>query len=78
MMGRMNKHINTLSMRGLLGIERKEHGLKTKPNVAQLKKMEMKEHGLKSAPSKATIMKMETKEHVKNGNIVIGKGYKGK
>ena len=76
-MGRMNKHINTLSMRNLLGIEKKEHGMKTKPTESQLKKMEMKEHGMKTAPSKASIMKMEKKEHIKNGKVVIGKGYKG-
>lgn len=74
MMGRMNKHINSLSFRTLLGVEKKEHGLKSKPTMKDLPKMEMKEHGLKSPPSKSQIMKMERKEHLQNGNIVIKKG----
>ena len=70
----MNKHINSLSWSGLLGIEKKEHGLKQKPSGSQLSKMEMKEHGLKKAPSKSEIMRMEKKEHIKNGSVIIGKG----
>jgi len=77
MINRMNKHINSLSWSGLLGIEKKEHGMKSKPNSKQLSKMEMKEHGLKKAPTKAQIMAMEKKEHLKNGKVVIGEGFKG-
>ena len=77
MINRMNKHINRLSWSGLLGIEKKEHGLKSKPTAKNLSKMEMKEHGLKSAPTKAQIMAMEKKEHLKGGKVVIGKGYEG-
>jgi hypothetical protein len=73
----MNKHINKLSWSGMLGIEKKEHGLKQKPTSKDMPKMEMKEHGLKTPPSKATIMRMEKKEHIKNGKIVVGKGFKG-
>ena len=77
--GQMNKHINHLSMRKLIGIEQKEHGLKQKPGVKDLRSMEQKEHGLKNKPSMKQIQRMEQKEHVKDGNIIIGKGYeKGK
>ena len=77
MLNHMNKHINSLSWSGLLGIEKKEHGLKSKPSGAELRKMEMKEHGLSKAPTKTQIMAMEKKEHLKGGKVVIGKGYKG-
>lgn len=77
MINKMNKHINKLSWSGLLGIEKKEHGMKNKPTSKQLPKMEMKEHGLKKAPTKAQIMAMEKKEHLKNGKVVIGEGFKG-
>jgi hypothetical protein len=70
----MNKHLNHLSMRKLLGIEQKEHGLKSSPNTKSLPAMEQKEHGLKKKPSMGEIMRMEQKEHVKDGNIIIGKG----
>lgn len=73
----MNKRINSLSWSGLLGVEKKEHGLKSKPSSKDLPLIEMKEHGLKRPPTKAQIMKMEQKEHVKNGKVVIGKGMKG-
>jgi hypothetical protein len=69
----MNKHMNHLSMRKLLGIEQKEHGLKSKPTAKNLPEMEQREHKLKSKPSQSQIMKMEQKEHVKNGNIVVGR-----
>jgi hypothetical protein len=62
-MGRMNKHINSLSMRDLLGIERKEHGLKEPQSMAQQQQMEMKEHRLKGKPSVAKVMAAETAEH---------------
>lgn len=79
MIGQMNKHINHLSMRKLLGIEQKEHGMKQRSGAQDLPAMEQKEHGLKYKPSMSQIHKMEEKEHVRNGNIVIGKGYeKGK
>ena len=63
MMGRMNKHINSLSMRDLLGIERKEHGIKEPQSMAQQQQMEMKEHRLKGKPSVAKVMAAETAEH---------------
>jgi hypothetical protein len=68
----MNKRINSLSWSGLLGIEKKEHGLKSKPSFKDLPMMEMKEHGLKSPPTKAQIIKMEKKEHVKNHRRRVG------
>jgi hypothetical protein len=70
----MNKHMNHLSMRKLLGIEQTEHGLAKKPGTKSLAEMERKEHQLKKTPSKSQIMKMENKEHVRNGSIVIGRG----
>jgi len=70
----MNKHVNHLSMRKLLGIEQKEHGMSKRPTTANLAEMERKEHGLKNKPSLSQINKMEAKEHIKNGNIVIGRG----
>jgi hypothetical protein len=78
--GQMNKHINHLSMRKLLGIEQKEHGLKSKPGMQDLPAMEQREHGLKRKPTMEQIHRMEEKEHVKkNGDIIIGRGYeKGK
>lgn len=63
----MNKHVNHLSMRKLLGIEKVEHGLAKKPSEGSLSKMEQKEHGLKKAPSKSQILAMETKEHGVSG-----------
>ena len=60
-----------------MGIEKKEHGMKNMPTSKSLPLMEMKEHGLKKAPTKAQIMTMEKKEHLKNGKVVIGKGFKG-
>jgi hypothetical protein len=77
MMGRMNKHINSLSMRTLMKVEKKEHGMKNMPTKKGLPAMEMKEHGLKSRPSMSQIMQMERKEHLKGGKVVIGKGAKG-
>jgi len=71
--GQMNKHINHLSMRKLLGIEQKEHGMKSKPTAKDMPGMEQKEHGLKSKPPMNKIMQMENKEHIKNGKIVIGR-----
>jgi hypothetical protein len=72
--GQMNKHINHLSMRKLMGIEKQEHGLSKTPSAKNLPAMEKKEHGLKNTPSMSQIMVMEQKEHVKDGNIIIGKG----
>jgi hypothetical protein len=77
MINKMNKHINRLSWSGLLGIEKKEHGLKSKPSGTQLSKMEMKEHKLSKPPSQKQIMAMEKKEHLKGGKVVVGKGYEG-
>jgi hypothetical protein len=77
----MNKNINHAQTftRDLPDIERREHGMKKTPTKAQMKKMEMKEHGLKRAPSMSQIMMMERKEHIQpNGNVIIGKGYKGR
>ena len=76
----MNKNINHphLFMRDLLNVERKEHGMSTRPTKAQLATMEMKEHKLSRKPSMSHIMKMEREEHVKGDKIVIGKGYKGR
>jgi hypothetical protein len=89
MMGRMNKHINHLSMRDLLGVERKEHGLKKPQTVAQQQSMEMQEHGLKNKPSVAKMKAAELAEHypglgkmtVKGTDASRAKGtaiYKGK
>jgi hypothetical protein len=72
--GQMNKHLNHLSMRKLMGIEKQEHGLSKTPTSKNLPAMEKKEHGLKRTPSMGQILKMEQKEHIKNGEIVIGKG----
>lgn len=77
----MNKNINHAQtfQRDLPDIERREHGLKKAPSKAQMQKMEMKEHGLKRVPSMSQIMMMERKEHIKpDGNIIIGRGYKGR
>ena len=76
----MNKNINSTRffMRNLPSIERKEHGMSTKPTKAQLATMEMKEHKLSRKPSMSQIMKMERKEHVKGDKIVVGKGYEGR
>lgn len=67
-MGRMNKHINRLSMRDLLNVERKEghKGVTAKSLPAK----EMKEHNLKGAPSMAKIQRAEALEHQgKNGLV---------
>lgn len=77
----MNKHLNHLSMRKLLGIEKQEHGLKKKPSESSLAQMEKKEHGLKRTPTKAQILATEAKEHGAKGNkmgeeLVIKKGRK--
>jgi len=77
MLNKMNKRINSLSWSGLLGVEKKEHGMKNTPTSKNLPLMEMKEHGLKTPPTKAQIMAMEKKEHIKKGKLVIGKGMKG-
>lgn len=61
MLGRMNKHINSLSMRDLLRVERKEgHGNVSAKNLPS---MEMKEHGLKGKPSISKIQRAEAIEH---------------
>lgn len=74
MMGRMNKHINSLSMRDLLGIERKEHGLKEPQSMAQQQQMEMKEHNLKGTPSAAKVMAAESAEHYVGMGSISAKG----
>lgn len=78
MLNQMNKHMNHLSMKKLLGIEAKEHGMKKAATPAQQAKMEMKEHQLKSPPSLGEMIKMEEKEHYKNGELVIGRGHEGR
>ena len=77
----MNKNINHAQTftRDLPDIERREHGMKKAPTKAQMQQMEKKEHGLKRTPSMSQIMMMERKEHIKpNGDVVIGRGYKGR
>ena len=76
----MNKNINhpQFFMRDLLNVERKEHGMSTKPTKSKLATMEMKEHKLSRRPSMSQIMKMERAEHVKGDKIVVGKGYEGR
>jgi hypothetical protein len=72
MMGRMNKHINSLSMRNLLQIEQQEHGLKKTPTMKQAEINEMKEHGLKGVPSAAKVRAAEAIEHGSTlGKLVI-------
>jgi len=63
MMGRMNKSINSLSIRKVLRVEQEEHGLKKLPTMQQAKVNEMKEHNLKGIPSSANMLKAETLEH---------------
>ena len=66
-------------MRELPDLEKREHGLKKAPTKAQMQQMEKKEHGLKRTPSMGQIMMMERKEHIKpDGNVIVGKGYKGR
>lgn len=67
----MNKHVNHLSMRKLLGIEKTEHGLSSKPSESKLSQMEKREHGLKKTPSKEQILRIETKEHGVKGNKAV-------
>jgi hypothetical protein len=74
MMGRMNKHINALSMRDLLGIERREHGLRKIPTKAQQAQMEMQEHGLKQKPTPAKMMQAEAAEHYPGMGSISIKG----
>jgi len=78
MLSQMNKHINHLSMRKLMGIEQKEHGLKKTPTPAAQARREMKEHGLKQKPSLGEMIKMEEKEHRRGNEFVIGRGHEGK
>lgn len=86
MMGRMNKHINRLSLRDLLNVERKEgHGKVTAKNLPA---KEMQEHGLKGKPSIAKIERAEAIEHRgKNGlvnrpskkqHMMATKAYRGR
>ena len=74
----MNKHVNHLSMKKLLGIKAKEHGFKKPKTPAQQAKIEMKEHQLKKVPSMGEMILMEEKEHYKNGELVIGRGHEGR
>ena len=62
MMGSMNKHINSLSIRKLLRIEQEEHGLKELPTMQQAQVNEMKEHKLKGVPSAAKVRRAEALE----------------
>lgn len=78
MINQMNKHINHLSMRKLMGMEAKEHGFKKAKTPAEQAKIEMKEHGLTEPPSLAEMIMMEEKEHRKGGEFVIGKGHEGR
>jgi hypothetical protein len=65
----MNKHMNRLSMRDLLNVERKEgHGKNV--SAKQLPSMEMKEHGLKGKPSIAKIQRSEAIEHKAKTGLV--------
>jgi len=74
MMGNMNKHINRLSMRDLLGVERKEHGLKEPQTMAQQQQMEKKEHNLKGTPTRAKVMAAESAEHYVGMGSISSKG----
>lgn len=74
MMGRMNKHINRLSMRDMLGVERKEHGLAKTPTMQQARSNEMQEHKLKSKPSAAKMQQAEALEHGTSGGPLSVKG----
>lgn len=66
MMGKMYKHLNSLELRPLLDIEKKEHQLKRTPTVGQLLRIEMQEHGLKKQPTLAQVKKAEAKEHAED------------
>jgi hypothetical protein len=66
MMGRMNKHINSLETRDLLQLEKGEHNLKRTPSVGQLLRMEMVEHQLKKKPTLAQAKRAEAKEHAED------------
>lgn len=66
MMGRMNKHINSLETRNLLELEKNEHNLKRTPSVGQLLRMEMMEHQLKKKPTLAQAKRAEAKEHAED------------
>jgi hypothetical protein len=66
MMGRMNKHINTLETRDVLAMEKGEHNLKRTPTVGQLLRNEMVEHKLKNKPTLAQVKKAEAKEHAED------------
>jgi hypothetical protein len=60
----MKKGSRTMSQ--LMGIEKGEHGMKKKPNMAGVMKAETKEYGKRPA-SKAAMMRGEMKEHPKMG-----------
>lgn len=60
----MKKGGRTMSQ--LMGIEKGEHGMKKKPNMAGVMKAETKEYGKRPA-SKAALMRGEMKEHPKMG-----------
>jgi hypothetical protein len=66
MMGRMNKHINSLETRDVLAMEKGEHNLKRTPTVGQLLRNEMIEHKLKNKPTLAQVKKAEAKEHAED------------
>ena len=66
MMGRMNKHINSLETRDVLAMEKGEHNLKRTPTVGQLLRNEMIEHKLKNKPTIAQVKKAEAKEHAED------------
>ena len=82
----MNKHINALSMRDLLRVERKEGHKKV--SAKSLPAMEMKEHNLKGKPSMSKIRRAEAIEHKgsngliaqpsKKQHMVATKAYRGR
>lgn len=77
MMGRMNKHINTLERRDLFAIEKKEHNLKRSPTVGQLLRIEMQEHNLKSKPTLAQVKRAEAVEHAEDDENEYEPEYEG-
>lgn len=78
MLNQMNKHINHLHMRKLLGMEQKEHGLSKEPSAKAQAAREMKEHKLKNKPTYGEMIMAEEKEHRKGRDMVIGSGYQGR
>ena len=72
MLNQMNKHINHLSWDKLMGIEKKEHNLKSVPTMSQYLQMEKREHNLKGTPSVRRVLQAESVEHSsESGDVVI-------